>query len=815
MLTAQPGVRTDTILKRQGARCESCPLRKAPYVPSWVPDDPQFIIVGEAPGADEVLRGRPFVGRAGQLLQSRLAAVGLDFERAAVLNVASCRPPNNQLPSEAAKCCLPGLANELRQIRESASRRLYVLALGQTATNALNPSSASFTMTALRGRWIKGVCLPTWHPAYVLRAPSKDTEFRADLEKFARVVRGEAEPGGSTPPLPSALIAKSIEEAREFLEVRSGGVWAFDLETDQIDWQRDRILCMCVATSTDECIVIPDSLLYTPECTDLLVAQFSRADVKWVGHNAKFDMHFLAHQIGVHNVRVDYDTLIAHYALDENSPHALKTLLFEYFGYEDYEKALVQRFLKSRNDRYGKVPRKYLYTYVALDATLTLRLWFELERQLRAEGLFERPFVWPLMASQSVLLQMELRGISVSREAITRLERALRLEADRRLHRLFEIAGTEFNPNAPQQVSYVLYDVLGCPDPPKVRGVKPRSTSKVARAALDRIRSALPDRVREWLQLYAEYKSLDKLRSSYVDNLLQLVFKEGGDGRAHPDFLVYGSETGRLSARDPAIQTIPRPGTAEVGGVAWGKYIRSVFTSDGGVLVAADYSQAELRVAAALSGDEFLIEAYRHDRDLHSEVATAMFGPGFTKEQRMLCKMFNFSYLYGGTEYSFAESANLPIDTARAFVRRYNQVMKTLAAWRERQFKIMRERGYVETRVGRRRRFPLITEVNIEDARKASVNMPVQSLASDITLAALIEFDSRLKERGWWSWARPIITVHDSIIVDVTDRERWQDVARLLRDTMIESAVSLVPEVPWKVDVSVGPDWGHLEEVEL
>jgi len=813
MPSAEPGLHSDTPVKREGAKCDACPLRAAPYVPSHIPEHPTFIIVGEAPGADEVVQGRPFVGRAGKLLQSRLEVVGLSFDEAAVLNVASCRPPNNVLPPEAARCCLPGLAAEIRRISEVCGR-LYVLALGQTATVALYPQGASLTMTALRGRWLKGVCLPTWHPAYVLRAPSRDTEFRGDLEKFARVVRGE-EPGEGTPPLPRAVVAKSTDEADEFLSARSG-VWAFDLETDQIDWQRDRILCMCIATATDECIIIPDSLLYTPDCASMLIRQFDRTDVKWVGHNAKFDMHFLAHQVGVHNVHVDYDTLIAHYALDENSPHALKTLLYEFFGYTDYERELVQRFLRSRNDRYSKVPRKYLYTYVALDATLTLRLWFELERRLRDEGLFERPFLWPLMASQPVLLQMELRGVAVSRDAIERLERALDIESRKRLARLFEIAGMQFNPNAPHQVSHVLYDVLGCPQPPKARGVKPRSTSKVARAALDRIRSTLPEHVREWLQVYSEYKSLDKLRSSYVDNLAQLVFKEGGDGRAHPDFLVYGSETGRLSARDPAIQTIPRPGTAEIGGIPWGKFIRGVFiASEGGVLVAADYSQAELRVAAALSGEEFLLEAYRHDRDLHSEVAIAMFGPQFTKEQRMLCKMFNFSYLYGGTEYSFAESANLPIETARAFVRRYNQVMKRLAAWREEQFRLMREHGYVETRTGRRRRFPLITETNLEDARKASVNMPVQSLASDITLAALIELDRQLKERGWWEWARPIITVHDSLIVDVANRERWRDVACLLRDVMIKAATDLVPEVPWKVDISVGPDWGHLEEVEI
>jgi DNA polymerase-1 len=218
-----------------------------------------------------------------------------------------------------------------------------------------------------------------------------------------------------------------------------------------------------------------------------------------------------------------------------------------------------------------------------------------------------------------------------------------------------------------------------------------------------------------------------------------------------------------------------------------------------------------MRVAACLSKDEFLLKVYRDGRDLHSEVAIAMYGEDFTKEQRVHCKMFNFSYLYGGTEHSFATDSGLPISVARDFVQRYNNVMSGLAEFRKQQLQTLRKQGYVESPFGRRRRFPMITRINVDDARKASVHAPVAGTASDLTLISLIRTQEWIDEQGLED-VKQVITVHDSnILIVPKDMQEW--VGRSVQRIMVETASEFFPEIPWKVDVEAGPDWGHIKDI--
>jgi DNA polymerase-1 len=308
----------------------------------------------------------------------------------------------------------------------------------------------------------------------------------------------------------------------------------------------------------------------------------------------------------------------------------------------------------------------------------------------------------------------------------------------------------------------------------------------------------------QWLGILDTYKRLEKLRSSYVDNLPDYV---APDDRVHPDFKVHGTEIGRLSASDPAVQTIPRPGTGEVDGVRWGKAVRDLFTvPEDWRWVKIDYSQAELRVAAALSGDEFLMEVYTEGRDLHSEVAKAMYGDDFSKEERQLCKNFNFSYLYGGTEHSFANEVGLDMATARQFVRRYNKVMKGLSQWKKEQFERLRSQGYVSTPTGRRRRFPMVTRNNSDDARKASVHAVVSGSASDLNLISMIRIAAMDLEG-----VKILLTVHDEIDFAIRE-DRLEEVIPILIETMEQVGSKVFPQLPWKADAEVGPAWGSIKK---
>ncbi|MHA2428847.1 MAG: DNA polymerase, partial [Candidatus Hermodarchaeia archaeon] len=255
---------------------------------------------------------------------------------------------------------------------------------------------------------------------------------------------------------------------------------------------------------------------------------------------------------------------------------------------------------------------------------------------------------------------------------------------------------------------------------------------------------------------------------------------------------------GRLAVRKPALQTIPRASDYH------GALIRSSFTAPPGYkLIEVDYSQAELRVLACLSGEEFLQRVYREGRDLHSEVAEAMFGPNFTKEQRVQTKMFNFSYTYGGTEYSFAKDAGLSLPIAKRFVRDYNRNMPRLAAYRKEQVEFLYEHSYIETRFGRRRHFPLIVKNNKDDARKASVHQPVAGGAADLTL---ISGTKLVNDHG----VEVCLMVHDSILAYALEDEA-EETATLIAGVMQATAMEYFPEVPWPMepgrDIEIKDRW--------
>jgi DNA polymerase-1 len=223
-----------------------------------------------------------------------------------------------------------------------------------------------------------------------------------------------------------------------------------------------------------------------------------------------------------------------------------------------------------------------------------------------------------------------------------------------------------------------------------------------------------------------------------------------------------------------------------------------------------DYSQAELRIAAALSGEPFLLKVYEDGRDLHNEVALAMFGPEFTKEQRVYCKMFNFSYLYGGTEYSFAQDAGLPIEVARDFVHKYNETMPVLATWKKNNIALMTAQHFIRYRMGLMRRIPFICNTNKKDVEHTAINAEVQGSASQMTSLSAIRSRPLIRP----SDAVILMLVHDSIIFE-SPLGNESYVGNIIRETMESTAAEWFPEVRWKADIEVGERWGSLKPLPL
>ena len=761
--------------KAPKALCHQCPLKDEPFVPPSGDANARCVIVGEGPGRTEVAEGKPFVGQSGKLLDAVLKEVGIDPEDTYRTNVVMCRPPGNRAPTEReVNCCLPRLKEELKHTKNP------VLALGKSACEALK---IDWTQ---RGAWlysdvVEKTVKPAWHPAYVLRRPSEATMLIAELRSYAR---GE---GAQRIFEPEVIWAESPKHLIELLLRCPDDAWvAFDIETNNVMWydrpdkMSDAILMLQLAWDVDFGVVVSDELIYDyPETAEILQEFFNR--VKTVGHNAKFDAVFLRSHIGV-NPNVTFDTLLAQYILDENMPLGLKTLAALEFGIADYEKELISMFLKSRNDDYSKIPPVQLAEYGVLDVICTLELRERFEERLRENGQYETPFMDIIMPASHALENVELRGFQIDGDALKKVSKLLQEKIEETTQKLRDIAGDpELNPNSPQQLSEIIYHKLRLPQPRSYK-IKKGSTNAAALEALKDEHEIIP--------AIKQYRRVKKLFTSYVNNVAPLRDKEG---RVHGNFLIYGTEVGRLSVRDPALQTIARPDD-EYGGMIRGMYC----AKPGYKLIHADYSQAELRVMACYSQEPFLLDAYRNDRDLHSEVARAMYGPNFTKADRVICKMFNFSYVYGGSEYSFADSAGLPVDTARNFVRQYNANMPQALKWKSEQFKRAQKQGYVETIFGRRRHFPLITRTNLDEVRKSCVHMVIASTASDLTLKSLIQIENE--------GIPVVLSVHDSVLAEVPEAQA-EEAARRMEQIMEEMGRKYLPDVPWKVDAEIRQHW--------
>jgi DNA polymerase I len=448
------------------------------------------------------------------------------------------------------------------------------------------------------------------------------------------------------------------------------------------------------------------------------------------------------------------------------------------------------------NDLYSKVPQDQLAKYAAMDVCITWRLWGQLKSMLQGRGLLERPFMELYMPANEMFTQMELDGMHIDIEYLEGARAKLEIRMDELLEQVRALAGDpDLNLNSPIQLARVLYDEIGL-RPPTIRGLSPRTTN---REALRMLAGQHPI-----IEALAEYRTASKMHSAYILNLMERTTLQG---KIHASFYLHGTETGRISVRDPALQTIPRESKNE-----WGRLIRGSFVAPPGhKLVIADYSQAELRVFAALSGEPFLIEAYANERDLHSEMAKAIFGEGYTKEERNLTKMCNFAYIYSpgganiGAVQQSSDRGKLNMTMVANFLRRYDENMAVSLRWKQTQFEEALARGFVSSRTGRRRRFPVINRNDrtaMQDMRKAAMNAPVQGLASDLTTISAM----RMRAEG----IKAVMVVHDSVICEVPD-DRVEWAKGRVSQILCEVGVQYCPEVKWKADADVMTRWGAKE----
>jgi len=772
-------------------QCDNCSLKDqcSNRVPGIGPENAEYAIVGEALGLHEEKLGEPFVGQAGQLLDKCLQAVGIRLSACWISNACICRPPQNRTPkADEIDSCNPRLEYELKKVKPKV-----IIALGNSAVRAVLGSGIRDGITKIRG-WrfwsdrFNCYVLPTYHPAAVLRQPRTFDDFIRDLAK----VKSTANlPPGGIPFVPTQYeTIKTVSKALQLFEfLKKQEYVACDIETD--GFELDAPL-LSVGFSWDEgkAAIVPRELLADEMVIWNLGSLFESPTTKFIFHNGKFDAKHLETKLGI-KVRVDEDTLLMHYCIDEREgTHGLKELAREYLEAPDWE-AEIKKYLPNSKVPYSAIPPEVLHQYQANDCDYTRRLYFLFKKELEEEGT-EKAYRNLLIPATNAFKDIEQHGILVDYDYLTQLKTEMepQLEAlKEEMHNLavevgFDpstVPGGKLNPNSPQQLQLIMYDLLRCPP---FEGARTTSI-----AALEAYKNRHP-----FLQKLMEYRQIAKLYSTYVTGFLDRL---GPDHRIRTDYLLFGTVTGRLSSRDPNMQNIPRESPIK----------RMFIASPGHRFIEADYSQLEFRVAAHYTHEDALLEAFHKDVDIHRNVASQVFRKPpeeISDEERNIAKFTGFGVLYGRGAYSLATGEmNCSVEEAQRFIDNFFKGMPKLYQWIQNvQQQAIRE-GYVTTPFGRKRRFSFVHPDTIHEIRRQAVNTPIQSMASDICLSALIRLHKELRERDW-GWV--LFTVHDSIAFELRE-EVFDDAIHLIRDIMEHPPIESI--VPWKVEIKAGPNWGE------
>lgn len=527
---------------------------------------------------------------------------------------------------------------------------------------------------------------------------------------------------------------------------------------------------------------------------------FADPEAPKIAHNANFDLTVLE-EAGFTVAGLAYDTMIAA-ALCGKRNLGLKQLALEQFR---VEMTPISELIGTGRKQISmaEVPVEKAAPYAAADADFTWRLKSRLDPVLDTEQVrpvFEEIEI-PLIP---VIVGMQRTGVLVETDVLQEMSNELGARLAQLITETRELlGGREINLNSTQQLAGVLFDEMGTP---KTRRTKTGYTLDANTLESLQDREDLNPSAYELIGHVLHYRELSKLKSTYVDALPGLVNQ--ATGRVHTSFNQVGSATGRLSSADPNVQNIPVR-------TELGRRVRKAFTTlvkDGWLLLGADYSQIELRILAHLSREPALIEAFRNGEDIHSATAATMYelaSPGqVTADQRRIAKILNFGVIYGLGPVGVARQTDLTRQQGQQFIDMYFHKYPGIRDYIEKVKFEAKQKGYVQTITGRRRRLPEINSGNQGSraaAERMAVNMPIQGTSADIIKLAMIHIDAEIDRRGLQS--NMLIQVHDELIFEVPPSE-FQEMVALVKDFM-PHAMDL--SVPLDVEVKSGPTWGDME----
>ena len=786
-----------------------------------------LMIIGESPTASECAQGNIFTGAGASVLKDTLAKVNMPYKENEVyyttaLKCAVPKKKGQKIANDAPLNCRSYLLEEIKAVKPS-----MILICGSTAIQTFTNNS-KLKVTELYGRvmdmdlyddtllnllsetykddsWPQ--IIPIMNPGLLIHKPGDYKPFYSYIQLAATLFHGgkEVDTGTTTWDVCDTP-DKCLNLLKEMYARFNAGEMpyvSYDIETTGLDYRVVEFLVLGICFEKNHSYVIPREMKE-------YVHRFLQ-DVPWkcIWQHGKYDKKVMWRR-GLADISIDEDTLYMHYVLDETSSHDLGHLTKVFLNAKEYKYKMNQNWKNVELETY---PQYFdaLCERVAVDTDYTLQLFFVLQKELNKEANapVKKVYEKMLIPSANFLSRVEQNGCLIDDKYLNNMavsyERILKdIEAeieelsspfwDANLYMLqtgAKSASAKFKAGSPKQMSWMVFDRLKLN--PRIK--KGRSTDK---NILESIEDA-PLLIKKVL----EYRRVQKEYSTYVIGLLDL---RDTDGRVRTNFTLHITATGRLSSKEPNIQN--QPSANGVGN------IRKAFIAPPGyILGEIDYSGAELRWLAFLSKDETLLRIFKEGRKIHKETATTMFGPHFSKQEKMIAKALNFGIAYGREAPSIADTFNISIAEAQKHIdnwfKAYPGAHKYLQ-WCADQVALG---NYLETPWGRRRRFGLVNPVTLHSLQNEAKNFPIQSSSSDTLLWCCLKHEKELLEYG----IKIINMIHDSVLVEIpakTEIVKWFGIN--MNQWMIDVPVELFNcPVPFKTDFEIGINWGDLGGTEF
>jgi DNA polymerase-1 len=566
----------------------------------------------------------------------------------------------------------------------------------------------------------------------------------------------------------------------------------FDTETTSLNALQAELVGIAFSweAGTGYYVPVPQEAEAATIIIDQLRPFFENSQIEKIGHNLKYDLKVLSN----YHLKVAgplYDTLIAHYLINPDRRHSMDILASTYLQYEPQPITdLIGKKGKNQGSmRDVALEKQTEYAVEDADITLQLKQFFDQELIAAENGKLFQEVELPLV---EVLTSMEQEGINLNTSFLKEFETELDSDIARLEKSIFEQAGEEFNLASPKQLGPILFEKLKLVDKPKKTKTGQYSTAEDVLSFLAKDHPIVAD-ILEW-------RSVNKLQSTYVKALPEEI--NPNTGRVHTVYNQAVAATGRLSSNQPNLQNIPIR-------TERGQQVRKAFIprDKNHVLLAADYSQIELRIIAALSKDPAMLEAFQKGEDIHATTAAKVFGVPLeevSREQRSNAKTVNFGIVYGVSAFGLSQQTNLNRTEAKELIEAYYATYPQLKSYMNEQVDFARENGYVTTVLGRRR---YLKDINSQNAvvrgaaERNAVNAPIQGSAADIIKIAMINIHRRMEKENWQS--KMLLQVHDELVFDVPKTE-IETLSVMVKEEM-ENAFSL--EVPLLVEVGMGENW--------